>query len=350
MNHRLTYCRRAGLGVAVFHLVAGAWGAATPADPAEKIALTTNLPAPDGVAIERDVTYLAPERAEKLDLYLPAHRPPGVHSPAVVIIHGGGWTGGDKAQLREFRIGTTLARAGYVCASVEYQKNGPDRWPTNLKDCKNAVRFLRAHAAKYRVDGENIGVLGGSAGGHLALMVGYTPGILQLSPESPYPGVRDDVKVVVDLYGITDLLTRQATGPDGTPNGKLRAAGLFPDPRGENVAKWKLASPVNHVSKSSPPTLILHGTADTTVDREQSIQLARALAAAGVEHELKLLPGIGHTFDLEQWQKQPLPEDLRPLVVGFLDRHLKAKGTGVRAAAEGSASPNCAILPAAVRN
>ena len=286
--------------------------------------------APDGVKVERDVAYLPAERKERIDLYLPNKRDAELRSPAVVIIHGGGWTGGDKGQAREFKIGTTLALAGYVCASVEYKKDGNDRWPTNLKDCKNAVRFLRANAAKYQVDENNIGVLGGSAGGHLALMVAYTPGVRELSPDSPYPGVRDDVKACVDLYGITDLLTRQSTMPDGTPNGKLREAGLFPDKRGENQARWKLASPINHISKTSPPTLILHGMADTTVDREQSIQLARALAAAGVEHELKLIPNVGHTFDLEQWQRKPLPEDLRPLVLTFLDRQLKANSPTAR--------------------
>ena len=281
--------------------------------------------APKGVRIERDVTYLPSDRNEKLDLYLPTKRDAKLRSPAVVIIHGGGWIGGDKAQDREFEIGTTLALAGYVCASVEYKKDGNDRWPTNLKDCKNAVRFLRANAATFQVDDTNIGVIGGSAGGHLALMVAYTTGVPELSPEAPYPGISDAVNVCVDLYGITDLLTRQATEPDGTPNGKLRDAGLFPDQRGVNEAKWKLASPVNHISKSSPPTLILHGTADTTVDREQSDQLAKVLAAAGVEHELKLIPGVGHTFDLERWQRKPLPEDLRAPVIKFLYEHLKAR-------------------------
>jgi dipeptidyl aminopeptidase/acylaminoacyl peptidase len=103
---------------------------------------------------------------------------------------------------------------------------------------------------------------------------------------------------------------------------------LFPDKRGENPDKWKHASPVTHVTKACPPTLILHGTADTTVDRDQSTELAKALSAAGVEHELKFLPGIGHTFDLEQWQRKSLPEDLRPTVLQFLDSHLKPKRSG----------------------
>ena len=238
---------------------------------------------PDGVTIIRDVSYLPPERKEKLDLYLPANRSQTLSSPAVVIIHGGGWAGGTKSADREFEIGTTLARAGYVCASVEYLKEGPAKWPTNLKDCKNAVRFLRQNAGKYQIDEKNIGVMGGSAGGHLALMVAYTTRVKELSPEEPYPGVSDEVRVCVDLYGITDLLTRQMTETNGTPNGTLHKADLLPDQRGENPDKWRLASPVNHVSKSSPPTLILHGLADTTVDRGQSVELEKKLTEAGVD-------------------------------------------------------------------
>jgi acetyl esterase/lipase len=284
-------------------------------------------PAPDGTVIERDVAYLPPGRKEKLDLYLPADRSKAVRSPAAVIIHGGGWSGGDKANSREFNIGATLAKAGYVCASVEYLKEGAGRWPTNLYDCKNAVRFLRANAKRYQVDGDHIGVIGGSAGGHLTLMVAYTSGVKELTPKIPYPEVSDKVQACVDMYGITDLITRQATEADGTPNGKLREAGLFPDRREESPDKWKQASPVCHVSRACPPTLILHGLADTTVDREQAVELDRKLSEQGVEHQLILIPGVGHTFDLQRWQRKPLPQDLRPVVVGFFDKHLKSAAT-----------------------
>ena len=282
--------------------------------------------APAGVVIETDVAYLPPGRKEKLDLYLPGNRPKSERSPAVVIIHGGGWSGGDKSSSREFNIGTTLAKAGYVCASVEYWKGSPGRWPTNLHDCKNAVRFLRRHADRYQIDSNHLGVIGGSAGGHLALMVAYTPDVKELSPATPYAGISDAVQACVDMYGVTDLLTRQGTDADGTPNGKLREAGLFPAKRGENLEQWQLASPVSHVSPNCPPTLILHGQADTTVDREQSVELARKLADAGVEHRLIMIPKIGHTFDLQKWGQKPLPEDLRPVVVHFFDQHLKPKG------------------------
>jgi len=129
----------------------------------------------------RDVSYLEPGRTEKLDLYLPERVPDDPPSPAVVWIHGGNWIGGEKGEGRAQSICGTLAGAGYVCASVDY-RIGPGAWPTNLFDCKNAVRFLRARAADYHVDPDRIAVMGGSAGGHLALMVGLTSGNVVMLP------------------------------------------------------------------------------------------------------------------------------------------------------------------------
>jgi acetyl esterase/lipase len=281
-------------------------------------------PAPDGVTIEKDVAYLAPGRAEKLDLYLPAARATGVRSPAVVIIHGGGWTNGDKGASREFNIGTTLAKAGYVAASVNYQIEGAERWPTNLLDCKNAVRFLRAGAERHGVDVDRIGVIGGSAGGHLALMVGYTTGVPDFEPLAPYPGVSSAVRAVVDMYGPANLLTRRTTDALGNPTGQVRLdSKLMPTKATDDEAGWRRASPVFHVRPGLPPTLILHGTADTTVDREQSLELERALEKAGVPHKLLMLPGVGHTFDLQRWGGAELPTDLRPVVLGFFGEHLE---------------------------
>jgi acetyl esterase/lipase len=281
---------------------------------------TPKLTAPPGVVIEQEVPYLDSGRNEKLDLYCPSDRPKGVLSPAVVIIHGGGWTGGDKAKRREFVTGTSLAKAGYVCVSVEYMKDAGRRWPTNLLDCKNGVRWLRKNADRLQIDTDHIGVIGGSAGGHLALMVAYTAAVRELEPDTPYPGMSDRVQACVDMYGPTNLLTRQATEKDGTPNGKLRETSLFSDSRTSNPALWRLASPVNHVTTGSPPTLIIHGTADTTVDRDQSKELAEKLTETGVKHELIMIPGAGHAFSLDDAK---LPNDLRPAVLDFFDRYLK---------------------------
>lgn len=278
-------------------------------------------PIPDDVILERDVAYLSPGRAEKLDLYMPRRREAGTRSPAVVIIHGGGWVGGDKGARREIVTGTALAQAGYVAVSVEYMKEPGKRWPTNLHDCKNAVRWLRVNAERLQVDPERIGVIGGSAGGHLALMVAYTAGIPELEPESPYPGVSSAVKACVNMYGITNLLTRQKTDKDGTPNGGVTTtSALLTVSRTENPDLWRLASPVFHVSPKCPPTMTIHGTADTTVDRDQASELDARLREHGVPHELVMIPGGKHAFPLND---KRLPEDLRPAVIRFFDRYLR---------------------------
>jgi acetyl esterase/lipase len=278
-----------------------------------------------GAKMLPDVTYLAPGRTEKLDVYLPAAPADGKLVPAVVWIHGGGWTGGAKNEGRAKEICTTLANAGYVALNVEY-KLGEGAWPTNLLDCKNAVRFLRTHAAEWHVDPDRIGVAGGSAGGHLSLMVGYTTGVKELEPDAPYPGVSSAVRAVIDMYGISDLLTRRETDTKGVVGPAVRPpgpVGVFGD--ASNVAVYTLASPVTHIGKNTPPTLILHGTIDATVDTQQSRELDAALTKAGVVHELVWVEGAGHTFDWEIWNKKPLSRDLRPVALAFLEKHLAPK-------------------------
>ena len=273
---------------------------------------------PEGVAIQRDITFLESERAEKLDLYTPQPRQDDHPSPAVVIIHGGGWVKGDKNREREFVTGTTLAQAGYVCISINYETRKAHRWPNNLQDCKNAVRWLRVNAEKLKVDPENIGVIGGSAGGHLALMVAYTANDPDLSPKQPYPGVSDEVKACVNMYGISNLLTRKVTTEDGTPTEELKEHRLFPQSREEAPLKWRNASPVSRIDEKSPPTLSLHGTKDTTVDRDQSEELHQVLQAAGVESTLIRVKGAGHA-----WPLRTKKFDYTDEVTAFFNQHLR---------------------------
>jgi len=275
--------------------------------------------APAGVTIERDVTFLAADREEKLDLYRPEKNESGEAMPAVVIIHGGGWVKGDKSRQREFVSGTALAKAGYVAVSINYETRKGKRWPGNLHDCKNAVRWLRKNAEDLGVDGSRIGVIGGSAGGHLALMVAYTGDHPKLSPQDLYPGISDKVSACVDMYGITNLLTRKVTDKKGNPTDELKEHRLFKKDRETGAAMWRNASPVNHIEKNSPPTLILHGTRDTTVDRDQSKELYAALQKAGVDSELKMIEGAGHA-----WPLKTKDFDLRTDVVEFFNLNLKS--------------------------
>lgn len=266
---------------------------------------------PADVRVEKDVAYLPPDRTEKADLYLPATAAKGERRPAVVIIHGGGWTGGDKGAAREINIGTTLAHNGYVGMSINYvlAKDGKPTWPQNLYDCKTAVRWLRKNADRLGIDPDHIGVIGGSAGGHLAAMVALTGSGDGLDPAGPYGEFSCRVQCGVDLYGPADL---QQLGEN------LRDLAMLGKPRADAPDLYRQASPTSHADKSDPPILILHGTADTTVDVKQSELLAAALKKAGVEHELVIVEGAPHTFHL-----QPKERDLRPVVLGFFDKHLK---------------------------
>lgn len=271
---------------------------------------------PAGVRVEKDVPYLAPDRTEKADLYLPAEPPAGKKRPAVVVIHGGGWTGGDKGAAREINIGTTLAKNGYVGMSIDYVLAAKDRptWPQNLHDCKTAVRWLRKNADKYGIDAANIGVIGGSAGGHLAAMVALTGPKDGLDPAGPYGEFPCSVRCAVDLYGPAEL----AEWKDAAKTVKSSSEAMLGKTQAEAPELYQAASPTSHADKADPPVLILHGTADATVPVAQSELLAAALKAGGVDHELVIVEGAPHTFHL-----QPKERDLRPLVVGFFDKHLK---------------------------
>jgi len=290
--------------------------------------LKAESPTPNTSRVETrlDVPFLAEGRAEKLDLYLPKNGQAGEKYPAVLLIHGGGWKEGDKRQAREIEFGTTLADNGYIAASVNYALRSAGKFPINLQDCKNGIRYLRAHAEELGGDPDRIAVMGGSAGGHLALMVAYTADDPNLAPPQPYPGISDKVSCVIDFYGITDIESRKKTDPEGKPT---EPRGVEPEVQsifGSTPQDWKKASPSGHLRKNLPPTLILHGKKDTTVDRDQSQLLAEELKKAGAEYELVWLNQAGHSFSLRygnpKEKKDPLEKDLSPVVLRFFKKHL----------------------------
>ncbi len=262
---------------------------------------------PPEVRFEPDVTFLQEGRKELADLYLPATVPKDQRAPAVVIIHGGGWNSGDKRAAREINIGTNLALHGYVGMSINYalSTGGKVTWPQYLHDCKTAVRWLRKHAARLHVDPEHIGVIGGSAGGNIAAMLAVTGPGENLDPAGPYGEFSCRVQCAVDLYGPAELL-------------EYHDVKMLGQTRAEAPELYRAASPTTYADKTDPPILILHGTADTTVDLKQSELFAAALKQAGVQHELVIVEGAPHTFHL-----QPKQQDLRPLVLGFFDKHLQ---------------------------
>lgn len=277
------------------------------------------------VEVRGDIPFLQSDRTEKLDLYLPKHRNAGEKCPAVLLIHGGGWKEGDKRQPREIEFGTTLAENGFVAASINYALRSAGKFPINLHDCKNGIRYLRSHADVLGIDPNRIAVMGGSAGGHLALLVAYTADQSNLAPSQPYPCVSDKVACVVDFYGISNLATRKETDPNGKP---LKVEPLDSTTQsifGSTPQDWKKASPVTYVKRDVPPTLILHGKKDTTVDSDQSQELADALIKAGASYDIIWLPNAPHSFSFQYAvpkSKKPLEKNVGPEVIAFLKKNL----------------------------
>lgn len=281
------------------------------------------------VGLREGLSFLEPGRTELMDMYYPLGARPEERFPGVVIIHGGGWNSGVRNADREVNIGSNLARMGYVCISIDYRvaQKGQKAFPVILQDCKKAVQWLRVHAEELQLDAKHIGCIGGSAGGHLATLLAFAGPDVGLEPTEPYPGVDSRVQACVNLYGIMDLFNWRQTQPDGTPlEGKLRMGGpraMMGTREDQDRENWLKMSPLHQADRQDPPLLQIHGKADPIVDWWQARDMKARLDELGVENELLLLDGIGHTFSLQRWGGKALPKEVRQRVISFFDRHLR---------------------------
>jgi acetyl esterase/lipase len=243
---------------------------------------------PPDVEVKADLVYASPGgRDLHLDLYLPRHG--AGPFPAVVYIHGGGWRNGSKAAFR--RQAAYMATKGFVGACIQYRFSGEAKYPAALHDSKAAVRWLRANAAKYRVDPDKIGAAGGSAGGHLVAMLGTTAG--KLEGEEGNAGVSSRVRAVAAFNPAVDLVSWGKSGPSNVDNTLVEFLGCtYP----ANPKLWAEATPITHVSKDSAAFLFLHGSSDTTVPYQQSLDMMKKLQASGVHAELFTAEGAKHGF------------------------------------------------------
>lgn len=269
------------------------------------------------VVVEKDIVYGKVENDDlKLDLARPEHATGLL--PGIVYIHGGGWSGGNRGiyqnDIQE------AARRGYVAVTIEYRLTRPDKsgkakypFPAQIEDCKCAVRWLRANAEKYHVDPKRIGATGGSAGGHLSLLVGVTGSEKKFDGTGGNPDVSSQVQAVVNYFGPTDLAKMYHyekrvdrlldTLVGGTPQ--------------ERAAEYKSASPVTYVVKDVCPILSIHGTADKLVPVDQAVEFDAAMKKAGATSQLMILEGQGHGFT------GPADEKAREATFAFFDRYLK---------------------------
>lgn len=228
----------------------------------------------------RDVVYrTVGDRKLTINFFLPSE--PKSNRPAILWFHGGGWRRGTPKQFEP--QSRYLAARGIVCGCVEYRLSEEAPFPACLSDCKAAVRFLRAHANQYGADPERIGVGGGSAGGHLAAMVGLTPGKFE---EGPHIDVPSHVALMILFNPPTDL----------RPMGEAASVKQLLGNAAPTDAQLAEISPVSYVTADAPPTLALHGDKDSTVPHVHSEFLVRLLRQAKVPAQLYTAPGARHSW------------------------------------------------------
>lgn len=249
-----------------------------------------------------DVIYSTPAgfRPLRLDIYRQV-APKGPR-PLVVYIHGGGWQSGHTRHSGAFAnwpgVLASLARKGYVVASVEYRLSGEAKFPAAIHDVKNAIRWLRANAEKYSVDPGKAVVWGGSAGGQLAALAATTCGVEAVAPGTADKSIAsqsDCVQGLVAWYGVFDFKSIPPP-PSGVDDAQSAVGKYLGCASAQCPEKVTLASPISHIDSKDPPALLIHGELDKVVAEAQSRAFDAALRAKGVASELVVIPAVDHSF------------------------------------------------------
>ncbi|MES0874770.1 alpha/beta hydrolase [Sinimarinibacterium thermocellulolyticum] len=261
----------------------------TPAPPPLRTAYT----------IERDLVYTPPDWPQRLlaDVYRPEGAGP---HPAVLLIHGGAWKRGDRAQVE--RLAERIAARGFVVVNITYRLVPAHIYPAQLHDVQQALRWMRDEGARHGIDPARIATFGYSAGGHLAALAGHVANDAELGDP------RTRVQAIVAGGTPADLTLY--------PGGRLVPAFLG-GTRDRIPERFREASPAFHVDAEDPPVFIYHATLDQLVPLEQAERYKSALDAAGVVNELFLIRGHGHISGFFA-DGAAVEAALR-----FLDRHLR---------------------------
>ncbi|NOY37368.1 MAG: alpha/beta hydrolase [Chlorobi bacterium] len=247
--------------------------------------IDTKPTVPEDIDVFKDIVYKQVDTTSlKLDIYkLKNIKTP---APVLIFIHGGGWSKGQRSDYLPYLI--DFANKGYITVTVSYRLSGTAHFPAAVEDVKCAVRWIKAHAACYDINPDKVALIGGSAGGHLAMMVGYS-GENAFSRDCA-DTVSAKVQVVVDLYGPVDLTTEYAQN-------RHECLSFLGKTYREDPDLYAAASPRFHITPGDPPTLIFHGTIDNLVPVSQADSLHKWLDMAGVPNRFYKLKGWPHTMD-----------------------------------------------------
>jgi acetyl esterase/lipase len=270
---------------------------------------------PKGTSVYANIHYLSDTiKKHELDIYLPPVKK--LSYPVVVWIHGGAWMSNDKYADMGYMVNTLkdLINAGYAVASIDYRWSTTAPFPAQVQDCNAAIDYIYKNAPQYNIDDSRIALMGFSAGGHLASLIGLSNN--NNEHDFYYQGKKPGFKVnlVIDFYGPSDLTTlKGADNPDPKNPVTLLLGGTVAD-------KHKLAkeaSPITWLDRGDPPFLIIQGEKDESVNPEQSKTLDDWLGKAGISHELIIVPGAPHygpMFDAE---------DIRREIIDYLKKYMQ---------------------------
>lgn len=278
-----------------------------------------------GNSLELKMSLMLQNGNSEMRLAAGADDPKEDHSPkpTLVWIPGGGWRGADKnlmvGEMSEF------ANAGFVVASIYYRSSAQGHFPDQIIDVKTAIRFLRAHAKKYEVNPDRIGVFGRSAGGHLSALAAMN---LDGYDSSEWSGYSSNVQAACDMFGPTDLVANMEIEEKRFPDPKFRWHKLEDTHGGAFVGgdpatmkeRAKAASPVNFVNAGMCPILMMHGDNDPIVPKEISSDILYArIVDAGLEDraEYYVLEHAGHG------SREFFQDSTKKLMLDFFTKILK---------------------------
>ncbi|MDH5505651.1 MAG: alpha/beta hydrolase [Anaerolineae bacterium] len=258
-------------------------------------------------SVEKNIVYCAVDEVLLfLDIYYPAMA--NRSWPVVILLHGGGWSSGDKAGGIAQSYAEPLQQAGFLVAAVNYRLSPEFIFPAHLEDAKCAVRYLRAHAADYNLDADHIGVLGFSAGGHLAALLGTTDRSAGFDDTGSYLSRSSRVQAVVDISGPTNLrlfcdpgIVARVFGASSCNDRDT----LFP------------TDPASYISADDPPFLIIHGSRDRAVAIEHSYALKESLDEGGVPATLLVVQNAGHSYTPLSEPMEPSLEQVTQIIIQF---------------------------------
>ena len=233
-----------------------------------------------------------------LDAYVPDGAGP---FPAVIVVHGGGFTRGDK-QTYVRPLFEPLTRGGFAWFTINYRLAPAYRFPAAVEDVESAVEYVKAHAKQYKADPNRIALVGESAGGHLVSFAGTRK------------KKNSRVAAVVSFYGPHDLESRARS--QGTLSDSVKAFLGLSELNNKTWETLRSASPITHVSKDMPPYLLIHGTKDDLVPYDQSVRMCEKMKQAGARCEIFTVEGGAH--GVGSWERTPEFQAYKERMVAWL--------------------------------